>query len=78
MNATVLKTSALVISIAALFALPSGKASASTHWYCYQQYQECLAYGIDAWTCEVEYYYCRGMQIPVKAMPASGLGNKAD
>lgn len=75
---TLLKTSALVISLAALYAMPSGKANASSHWYCYQQYQDCLAYGIDAWTCEVEYYHCRGMQIPAKAMPVTGAGNKVD
>ncbi|MFD0726810.1 hypothetical protein [Lysobacter brunescens] len=75
---TMLKTGALVISIAALFALPSGKANASPHWYCYQQYQDCLAYGGDAWTCEVEYYTCRGMLIPVKAPTANSTGNKPD
>ncbi|HEY1138030.1 MAG TPA: hypothetical protein VGE64_11140 [Xanthomonadaceae bacterium] len=75
---TVLKTSALVISIAVLFALPSAKANASSHWYCYQQYQDCLAYGGDSWYCEVEYYSCRGMQIPAKAMPVTGAGNKPD
>ncbi|MBX3711181.1 MAG: hypothetical protein KF800_04415 [Lysobacter sp.] len=75
---TLLKTSALVVSLTALYAMPSGKANASSHWYCYQQYQDCLAYGIDAWTCEVEYYFCRGMQIPVKPMPVTGAGNKAD
>lgn len=73
---TVLKTSALVVSIAMLFALPSGKADASTLRYCFQQYQACLAYGGDAWLCEVEYYQCRGMQIPVKS-PAA-LGNRID
>lgn len=75
---TVLKTSALIISIAVLFTLPSGKANASTHRYCYQQYQDCLAYGGDPWSCELEYYSCRGMQIPAKAMPVTGTGNKAD
>ena len=75
---TVLKTSALVISIAVLFALPSGKANASTARYCFQQYQACLASGGDAWMCEVEYYSCRGMQIPVKAPAMIGAGNKAD
>jgi hypothetical protein len=75
---TVLKTSALVISIAVLFALPSGKANASSHWYCYQQYQDCLAYGGDPWSCELEYYSCRGMQIPAKAMPVTVTGNKVD
>lgn len=75
---TMLKTSALVISIAMLFALPSGKANASSHWYCYQQYQDCLAYGGDPWSCEVEYYYCRGMQIPVKAPGTAGAGIRKD
>ncbi|MBL8262077.1 MAG: hypothetical protein JNM58_06615 [Xanthomonadaceae bacterium] len=75
---TVLKTSALVISIAVLFALPNGKANASSPWYCYQQYQECLAYGGDPWSCEVEYYYCRGMQIPAKMPAVHAAGNKRD
>ncbi len=75
---TLLKTGALVLSIAALFALPSGKASASSHWYCYQQYQDCIAFGIDQWTCEVEYYACRGMLIPVKAPGGAGTGIRKD
>ena len=75
---TVLKTSALVASIAVLFALPSTKANASPYWYCYQQYQDCLAYGGDPWSCEVEYYSCRGMQIPVKAQVARVVDNKPD
>jgi hypothetical protein len=75
---TLLKTGALVISLAALYAMPSGKANASSHWYCYQQYQDCLAYGGDPWLCEVEYYSCRGMQIPAKAISAPGTGRKAD
>lgn len=68
----VLKTSTLVISIAVLFAMPSGKAGASSHWYCSQQYQDCIAAGVDYWTCEAEYYACRGMQIPVKAPATTG------
>lgn len=75
---TMLKTSALVISVAALFALPSGKASASSHWYCYQQYQDCIAAGVDYWSCEVEYYSCRGMQIPVKAPGTAGVSSRKD
>lgn len=75
---TTLKTSALVISIAMLFALPSGRANASSHWYCYQQYRDCLAYGGDPWSCEVEYYYCRGMQIPVKAPGTVGAAIRKD
>jgi hypothetical protein len=75
---TLLKTGALVLSIAALFALPSGTASASSHWYCYQQYQDCIAAGVDYWTCEVDYYACRGMLIPVKAPGATGTGIRKD
>ncbi len=73
---TVLKTGALVIAIAMLFALPGGNANAATHRYCFQQFQACIASGGDEWQCEVEYYACRGMQIPVKSptMP----GNKPD
>lgn len=73
---TMLKASALVVSIAVVFALPSGKANASTHRYCFQQYQACIASGGDEWQCEVEYYACRGMQIPVKSPVAHG--NKRD
>lgn len=75
---TWLKSSALVVAVAAAFALSSGEANALTDYQCYQQYEACLANGGDPYDCEVQYWTCRGMPVPAKATAIQSIGNRIE
>ena len=70
-----LKTGALVATLAAIFAVPSGAANAVGN-HCWTEYRACIAAGYDQDLCMDNYYYCRFGYYPVKSNAGQVIGDR--
>lgn len=62
-----LKSGVFVAAIGLIFAAPASKADPVQNYYCWQEFQACLAWGYDPDMCRDNYFYCRYGYYPAKS-----------